>query len=154
MTIIFHRNKMDASDWFDARLALHKQGFKTDVLGRKTLEIALRGTKFETIIPLFSTHSLIAFGKFETTSLGVEPKKVKSLLKALKKTPGIVLLAAVMGDSRMMSASQLRDFADWGDKRVELASTLRQASGVNVSRTLSHHLSELSRILSQASNQT
>ncbi|CAG0915340.1 unnamed protein product [Notodromas monacha] len=128
LTLIFHRNKMEGWDYFDASLALHKCGIKVEAIGKKILQIALDGTKYSNILPIFTGHQLIGFGMEKS-----DPKSVKAIFKALRRTPGVVLMAGILQD-RIMSTSQLKSYSEWGNKHAELVSTLATVGGADLSR--------------------
>lgn len=128
---IFHKNPIGSDEFFDARVAFHKQGMALKLYGRSILSQALTNSKFEAILPLFATHSCIVFSP--------EPK-VGQILKISKKIPQLVLLAGIAED-RYLSKNEFTALATMPDlqtSRAQFAATLDSIGGQIVNNLQAH----------------
>lgn len=80
---LFHLNPIPSNDRFNAYVAFKKQNMHLKVYGKKTLKMALDGTKYEPFTQHYVSHNIILFNPEPT---------VKPMLKILKKRPQLVLL--------------------------------------------------------------
>lgn len=79
----YHKNPMAADVHFQAFAAFKKAGMLFKNYGKKTMEMAVKGSRFETILEFYCSSNMIVFSK---------EGDVKKLLKINKKFPQIVLL--------------------------------------------------------------
>lgn len=124
MVLLCQKNSMDAFDFFNFRVALHKKNIKTKVMGRKLIEAAIKDTKYSVMLPLLmqTQHNCMLFS---------DEWNVGEVLKVLKKTPKIILLAGSLGD-QYMSKTQLENYANLPDLttlRAQFVATLNAAGG-------------------------
>lgn len=124
MVLICQKNSMDSFDYFNFRVALHKKNIKTKIYGRKIIRAALRDSKFNAMLPLLtsSPHTCMLFS---------DEWNVNEVLKVLKKTPKIILLAGSLGD-RYLSRNDLENFAKLPDisiVRAQFVATLNSVGG-------------------------
>lgn len=124
MVLLCQKNAMDAFDFFNFRVALHQKNIKTKVMSRRLIRAAIEDTKYSSMLPLLmqTPYNCMLFG---------EEWNVDDVLKILKKTPKIILLAGSLGD-QYMSRSQLENYAKLPDLttlRAQFAATLNAAGG-------------------------
>ncbi|KAL5285913.1 hypothetical protein ACFFRR_007534 [Megaselia abdita] len=139
MVAIFHLNSINSDDFFNARVALHKQNMQLKVYGKKIISMAVEGTKFETIEPLFDSNHCIVFSSEE---------QVSKLLRLTKKVPQMVLMAGIV-QNRLLSRNEFTDFASLPDlttARAQLVGTLNMAGG-KIVEDLEAHSKNLVNIL-------
>ncbi|XP_044750125.1 39S ribosomal protein L10, mitochondrial [Coccinella septempunctata] len=82
----YHFNHMTGIEQFKALSMFHKEGMHMKWLGKKTLEMALKGTPYETVLDFYMSRNMTVFS--------TEPK-VKQLLRINKRFPQLVLLAGI-----------------------------------------------------------
>lgn len=83
LVAFYHFNHMIGTDQFKAYSMFHMEGMKMKWLGKKTLEMALKGTPYEAVLDFYISRNMIVFSP--------EPK-LKQLLKINKRFPQLVLL--------------------------------------------------------------
>lgn len=133
MILICHKNSMDAFEFFNFKVALHKKNVKTMVIGRKIIKAAIEDTKFNAMLPLLmsSTHSCMLFS---------DEWNVDDVLKVLKKMPKVFLLAGSLGD-RFMTKNELENYAKLPDlttSRAQFAATLNSVGGQLINHLQAH----------------
>ncbi|XP_022913003.1 large ribosomal subunit protein uL10m [Onthophagus taurus] len=101
MIIFFHKNPISGDDEVMARVLFKKQDMLLKGCGKKTLEMAVKGTKFENILDFYVSHNMILF------SPQVEIKKV---LNINKKYPALILLAAIV-EGKFLNRDDLMKYA-------------------------------------------
>lgn len=139
MTAIFHMNSIHSDDIFSARVALHRQNMQLKDYGKKIIQMAVGGTKFEAVIPLFDSNHCIVFSSTE---------QVSKLLKLTKKFPQMVLMAGIV-QNRLMSRNELVQYANLPDlttARAQLVATMNMA-GSKIVEDLEAHSKNLVNIL-------
>lgn len=124
MVLLCQKNSMDAFDFFNFRVALHRKKIQTKISSRKLIQAAIEDTKYSAMLPLLmqTPYNCLLFG---------EEWNVDDVLKILKKTPKVILLAGSLGD-HYMSRSQLENYAKLPDLttlRAQFAATLNAAGG-------------------------
>uniref|UniRef100_A0A1B6H463 Large ribosomal subunit protein uL10m n=1 Tax=Cuerna arida TaxID=1464854 RepID=A0A1B6H463_9HEMI len=130
----FHCNPIRFDDRFEAEVKLRKEGMYLKKMGKHTVNMALEGTPYISVMPLFATHTEMVFCS--------EPK-VSELLKVAGKLYQHVLLAAVVED-RLLSVSQLRTLSEAKDlptARAQLVAVLNMAQSQLVSGLTYHQTS-------------
>lgn len=139
MVLICQKNSIKALDLFNFKVALHKKGVKVKINGKKILNVALKGTKFENLLPVMEVHPCMLFG--DASSIG-------DILKILRKTPQMILLTGCMSD-RILSRDQLIGYSklpDLQQVRAQFAATLNSAGG-QILNHLQAHQSNLCYLL-------
>lgn len=127
----FHMNPIKAEPQFDAQVAFHKQGMKLKAYNKNILQLALEGTKFEPILPLFQSSSSVVFSP--------EPK-LPQILKISKKIPQMILLAGY-AEERYLSKNELVALAQMADiqvTRAQFAAVLDSVGGQLVQNLQAH----------------
>lgn len=141
MICIFHLNSIQSEDFFNAQVAFHKQGMKLKAYGKKIMQLAIGGSKYEAILPLFDTKYCIVFS----------PEiKVNQVLKIVKKAPQFILLAGIAHD-RYLSRNEFAALATMPDlqmQRAQFAAVLDSVGGQLVNN-LQMHQTELCSLLDQ-----
>ncbi|XP_014278958.1 large ribosomal subunit protein uL10m [Halyomorpha halys] len=97
-----HVNPICGEDEFQARVLLFRERVSIDKFSKKVVDKAVRGTIYESILPLFITHTAIIFS---------EELHVDKILKVLRKIPQYVLMAGIV-DNRLLNVSQLKTYAE------------------------------------------
>ncbi|XP_063902952.1 large ribosomal subunit protein uL10m [Zophobas morio] len=82
----YHRNSMNSDQQYKAYVAFIKAKMHIKTYGKKTLEMAVKDTKFEPVLDFYVSQNVMVFSP--------EPD-IKQLLKVTKKFPQMVLLAAI-----------------------------------------------------------
>lgn len=141
MILICQKNSMDSFDYFNFRVALHKKNVKAKIYGRKIIKGAIADTKFNAMLPLLTQcpYNCMLFSN---------EWNVSDVLKVLKKTPKVLLLAGVLGD-RYMSKNELEHFAslpDIGMVRAQFVATMESVGG-QLTNHLQAHQSNLAYML-------
>ena len=83
LVAIFHLNPMDGEEQFKAYVMYKKQGMHLKMYGKKIMELAVCGTRFESILSLFISQTMILFS---------EEPAIDKLFAISKKFPKLVLL--------------------------------------------------------------
>lgn len=136
---IFHLNSITAEELFKTRVALHKENIQFKAYGKRVMNLAIKGTKYENVLPLFEAKNCIVFS--------TEPK-LKQLLKITKKVPQMILLAGIL-ENRIMSRTELTQFAalpDLTTARAQFVGVLNSIGGGLVNN-LECHQKQLVNIL-------
>lgn len=131
---ICHKNVISAEDRFNMFIRFKRDGMTIKEHGKHLQHLALKGTKYESVLHLVEVHQVTIFCK--------EPK-VEELLKNLKKTPQIILLAAII-DGYFANVAQVDQYAklkDISHARAQLVSVLNSAAqsivtGLNQHQTM------------------
>ncbi|XP_055598082.1 39S ribosomal protein L10, mitochondrial [Uranotaenia lowii] len=132
MVAFIHLNSIKQEDFFKVQVALHRYQMKVKMYSKSVIKLAVDGTKFEAIKPLFDTKTVLIFCPDES--------KIKQLLNVLKKTPQFILIAGI-AHGRFMSKNEFVDFASMPDlttTRAQLAAVLDSAGAKVVSDLESH----------------
>lgn len=141
MVLICHKNSMDAFEFFNFRVAMHKKNIKTKVMSHKIMKGALKDTKFNAMLPLLtdSLHSCMLFS---------DEWNVNDALTVLKKTPKVILLAGTLSD-RYMSRNELENYAKLPDLttvRAQFVATMNLVGG-QLTNHLKAHQSNFAYLL-------
>lgn len=131
MVAIFHLNSINSDDFFDARVMLHKQNMSLKMYGRKIVEKAVEGSRFEAILPLFDQQPCIVFSP---------EAKVAQLLKTTRKVPQMLLLAGIV-DNTLLSRNEFMDYAKLPGlqaAQAELVHTLNMGASTLVQNLEAH----------------
>lgn len=143
MTMALHVNSLKGEEFFNARVAFHKNGMQLKKYGSKTLELALTNTKYEELLCLSKTSS------FSTAFIfSLEHKKISTVLKIIKKIPQIHLLCGVI-DDRLMSKNEIVDYSKMPSidvARSQLVNILNMAASQLV-QNLKTHQENLVKVL-------
>lgn len=83
LVIFFHQNPGSADNEFKAYAMFKKENMHYERFGKKTLEMAVKGTPYEAVLDFYVSHNMILFSS--------EPD-IKKVLKISKKFPHIVML--------------------------------------------------------------
>ncbi|KAG8041463.1 hypothetical protein G9C98_002756 [Cotesia typhae] len=135
MIAFFHMNPTKARDELDMRIQIRKSNMYLKYYGKSIYKLALKNSRFEAVIPLFSAPGRIIFS--------AEPN-VPALMKILKQNPHMILMAGIL-DGVLLS---IKDFMKYGtmnldQERAKLVQTIQTAAGANLCRQLNHHPSTL-----------
>ena len=143
MIAVFHVNPINGEDFFDARVAFHKNGMQLKKYGSSIMNRALKDTKFEVLLKLSG-------GKTFNTAFVFSPEhtKVATVIKILKKFPQIHLLCGVVED-RLLTKNEFVDYSKMPNidiVRSQFANVLNMAAGQLV-QNLSAHQANLVNVL-------
>lgn len=139
MIIVYHANSINSDDWFKARVAFHKQNMQLKTYGKSLVKMALKGTRYETVLPLVQTKYCLVFS--------AEPR-INEMQKITKKIPQLIMLAGIVED-RLMSKTQLIEFAALPDltmARAQFVGVLNSIGG-RVAGQLEAHQKNLVALL-------
>lgn len=140
---VLHVNPISGEDFFDARVAFHKNGMQLKKYGNSIMERALIDTKFETLLPLSKNSTFSTAFVFNT-----ENKKVDNIVKILKKFPQMHLLCGVV-ENQLLSRNELIEYSKMASidiARSQFVNVLNMAAS-HIVQNLSAHQSNLTNIL-------
>ncbi|RZC41131.1 hypothetical protein BDFB_009095 [Asbolus verrucosus] len=124
-------NPMSSDDQYKAYVMFFKEKMHFKNYGKKTLELAVKGTKFETVLDFYVSRNMTVFSP--------EPE-IKKLLKITKRFPQLVLLAAIYED-KFISKDELMELSLIPNLQAAQASfvqTLNSAASTLASQLNSH----------------
>lgn len=141
LVAVFHKIPMPQRDFDVIRLRLLKAGFRIPRFNNKVIRLALTDTKYENILPLFQSYTMI---------VSCEKPDVATLIKKTKRFSQISLLGAVV-EGEIMSQAGLQYYASLPPldiMRSVLCQTLSSAPA-QTAQLLSSHQSSFRRNLEQ-----
>lgn len=121
MVAIFHKNPVKGELDFKTMKTFKMAGMDHVVYGKSTLKLALAETNYAAVLKLFESHSAIVFSS---------TPQVPKLLKIIKKTPHLILLACIV-DGKLLSKSQTVEYGNLiniDNARARLISVLSQTN--------------------------
>ncbi|XP_055710906.1 39S ribosomal protein L10, mitochondrial [Phlebotomus papatasi] len=121
-TAIYHLNSVNAEDWFNAKVLFHRLNMHLKAYPKQAITLALSGSKYEEILPVFDARCALVF------SPDGQPSK---LMKISKKVPQIILIGAIAED-RILNRNQFVEYAALPSidiVRAQLVSVLQSAAG-------------------------
>ncbi|CAK1550035.1 unnamed protein product [Leptosia nina] len=127
MIVFLHMNSISMEDKTPIFAALKKNDMHLRTYGKKIVSMATKGTRYENVNQLFTSHQNIIFG---------QPNKVDKMFKILKKTPQMVVMAGIIED-RMMSKNELFEFSKLPNldvARSQLCAVLQSAGSCIVNQ--------------------
>lgn len=83
LTVFYHQNPITQRDKFKAFSMFYKQNMHYKNYGKKTMQLAVTGTKYEAILDFYCSRNITVFS---------EKPDIKTVLKITKKFPQLVLL--------------------------------------------------------------
>ncbi|XP_026757238.1 39S ribosomal protein L10, mitochondrial isoform X2 [Galleria mellonella] len=101
MVVFLHVNSISMEEKTPVFAALKKNNMHLRTYGKKIVSMATKGTRYEVVNKLFTSHQNIIFG---------QPENADKMFKILKKTPQLVVMAAIIQD-RLMSKNELVEFS-------------------------------------------
>lgn len=137
--LFFHQNSIASEDQFNAKVAFHKNSMTYKVYSRKILSLALEGSKFEGILPFFTSHNSIVF----SPHIDISP-----VLKIVKKIPQMILLAGII-EMRFLNKDEIIQVSKTPSLQIclsQLVQTLDSTSN-NFVGGLQSHQSQLVSLL-------
>ncbi|CAH0556994.1 unnamed protein product [Brassicogethes aeneus] len=143
LVAFYHMNPMNAETQFQAYVMFKKEKMHYKNYGRKTLEMAVEGTKYETLLEFYVSHSMTVFSP--------EPE-LKKLLKITKKFPQLVLLAGIY-DGKLLSKDEFMYYSsipNLESAQAGLVHTLNSAGSSLVSKLNSHQNSLVGNLEARA----
>lgn len=143
MVGILHINSIKGEDYFNAKVAFHKNGMQLKKYGSSIMKKAVKDTKYEAVLKLCETKILSTGFVFST-----EHKKVDAILKILKKFPQMILLSGIV-ENQLMSRNEFIKYSQLPSldiARSQLVNVLNMA-GSNLVQNLSAHQASLVNIL-------
>ncbi|XP_016968669.2 39S ribosomal protein L10, mitochondrial [Drosophila biarmipes] len=132
LVAVFHLNSITADEIFRVRVQLHKQNLHLKSYGSKIIAQAVKGTRYEAILPLFHSNHCIVFSP--------DQQRTATLLRITRKVPQMVLLGGIVEDT-LVSRNQLVAYAQMPGlqaAQAQLVQTLNQASGHLVQQLQAH----------------
>ncbi|XP_049870364.1 39S ribosomal protein L10, mitochondrial [Pectinophora gossypiella] len=101
MVVFLHLNAISMEDKTPVFAALRKNNMHLRTYGKKIVSMATKGTRYEAVNHLFTSHQNIIFG---------QPENAAKMFKILKKSPQLVVMAGIIQD-RLMSKNELVEFS-------------------------------------------
>ncbi|KAL1497073.1 hypothetical protein ABEB36_008094 [Hypothenemus hampei] len=140
-----HLNPITYDTQYDVKVLCHKEGMSLQQFGKKTMELAVKGTPYETILDFYISRNVTIFSP--------EPK-VKRLLQILKRFPQVVLLAGIY-ENKLLNKDELVNLSKIPNLQAaqsELVHTLSTVASQLVNNLNSHQTNLVSH-LEQRANQ-
>ncbi|EFA04041.1 large ribosomal subunit protein uL10m [Tribolium castaneum] len=137
----YHLNPMKSDQRFKAYAMFKKSDMLFKQYGKKTLEIAVKDTKFEPVLDFYVSQNIMVFSP--------QPE-VKKLLKITKRFPQLVLLAAIF-EGKFVSKDELIELEkipNLQTAQAALVQTLNSAA-TTIHQQLNQHQSTLVSQLEQ-----
>ncbi|XP_050315170.1 39S ribosomal protein L10, mitochondrial-like [Anthonomus grandis grandis] len=138
-----HLNPMPREQQFNAFKAFKLSNMHFRQYGKKTLEMAIKGTKYETVLDFYVSRNMLIFSP--------EPE-IKQMLKILKKFPAVVLMAGIY-ENRLVSKDDLQYYSTIPSLEVAqagLVQTLNAAGSQLVSNLNAHQTTLVSHLEGRA----
>lgn len=101
MVVFLHVNSISMEEKTPIFAALVKNNMHLRTYGKKIVSMATKGTRYEVVNQLFTSHQNIIFG---------QPENAGKMFKILKKAPQLVVMAGIIQD-RLMSKNELVEFS-------------------------------------------
>ncbi|KAL1458496.1 hypothetical protein WDU94_008641 [Cyamophila willieti] len=141
MVAIVHTHSMLAETKFEVHVAYKRLGMQVrDYYGRHTIEMAVRDTKYASILPLFKISETLIFSP---------EVKVDALLSTMKKTPQLTLMATIV-DGQLLSKTETEFYAstNLATQQALLVQTINSAA-TSLTTSLNQHAQTLVGYLDQ-----
>ncbi|KAB0791825.1 hypothetical protein PPYR_09147 [Photinus pyralis] len=141
LVAFYHMNPMSSDQKFKAFASFKKEKMHFQNFGRRTMELAVKGTAYEAALSLYVSRNFIVFSP--------EPE-IKKLLKISKKFPEIILMAGIY-EGKFLSKDELVSYSaipNIQTAQADLVRTLDSLGGqlvqnLNIHQnTLMHNLDE------------
>lgn len=139
LVAFFHANPMENDNLFKAKVLFHRQNMKLDSLGRKTMEMAVEGSKYEAILSLFVSRNMVLFSP---------EAKILPMMKINKKFPQLTLLAGIY-EGQFLSRDKLVHLSTIPNIETAQAALVQTLNGVGaqlVSHLNSHQTTLVSHL--------
>ncbi|XP_011188754.1 39S ribosomal protein L10, mitochondrial [Zeugodacus cucurbitae] len=139
MVGFYHLNSIKDDELFSVRVQLHKQNMHLKSYGKKIVQKAVEGTRFEAILPLFESNNCVVFST---------QQQVPQLLRITRRVPQMLLLAGIV-DERLLSRNEFMEYAKLPGLQAaqgQLVQTLNMAAG-NVVQQLETHQKNFVNVL-------
>ncbi|KAI8428037.1 hypothetical protein MSG28_002331 [Choristoneura fumiferana] len=120
MVVFLHTNSISMEDKMPIFATLKKNNMHLRTYGKKIVSMATKGTRYEAVNHLFTSHQQVIFG---------QPENAAKMFKIMKKTPQLVIMAGIIQD-RLMSKNELLEFSKLPNLEVarsQLCSVLQSA---------------------------
>ncbi|KAG6462809.1 hypothetical protein O3G_MSEX013482 [Manduca sexta] len=120
MVVFLHVNSISMEDKTPIFATLVKNNMHLRTYGKKIVSMATKGTRYEAVNHLFTSHQNIIFG---------QPENASKMFKILKKAPQLVVMAGIIQD-RLMSKNELLEYSQMPSldvARSQLCSVLDSA---------------------------
>lgn len=131
MIAFLHKNSIKSEDEFEFNVSLRRENMYLKYYGYKTMEAGLKGTKYENVLQLWGAPGNIVF---------CDKPKVDKLLKIIKKTPQMILMAGIL-DGVFLNVNDFKKYGsmDLTTAQAGLVQTLRTAGGGDLHSKLNQH---------------
>ncbi|KAI2796172.1 hypothetical protein RDWZM_007434 [Blomia tropicalis] len=147
IAIIFHQNQMNTNERRLLKNEYEHEGFALRYYNRDIVRIACTETRFKPLNDFaVDYHFTILFGN--------KIEKIPKLIRIAKKYPGVIPIAALLDQRRLLTIKQLEtlpELINLDTQRAMLCHTLNVAQQ-GLLRSLNHHQTELSRLLKSHSS--
>ncbi|KAK5645937.1 hypothetical protein RI129_004401 [Pyrocoelia pectoralis] len=141
LVAFYHMNPMSSDQQFKAFTLFKKEKMHFQNFGRRTMEMAIKGTEYEAALALYVSRNFIVFSP--------EPE-IKKLLNITKKFPQIILMAGIL-EGKFVNKDELLKYSlipNLQTAQADLLQTLNSLGGqllqhLNTQQnTLVHNLDE------------
>ncbi|KAG5892976.1 hypothetical protein JTB14_015020 [Gonioctena quinquepunctata] len=135
LVIFYHHNSMNSDDEFKAFVMFKKHKMHFKKYGKKTLEMAVKGTPYDTLLNFYVSQNMTVFSP--------EPD-IRKVLSITKKFPQLVLLAGIL-DGKLINKDDLIKYSmipNLQTAQAGLVQTLNSA-GSRLVGQLNNHQSTL-----------
>lgn len=145
---LLHQNLMNIKDRRLARNAFEHQGLMLRFYNRDIARIALADTKYAPLLHF-------AVGYYFVVLMAPDLSKLGKINQLLRPYPELIMLGALLERRRLVTVAEFgqlaKSSADIGQQRAMLVHTLGASLQQGLLNTLSHHTSQMSRLLTQHS---
>ncbi|KAJ8934202.1 hypothetical protein NQ314_013519 [Rhamnusium bicolor] len=143
LVVFYHLNPMNAEEQYKAYVLFKKQKMHFKKYGKKTLEMAVKGTPYEAVLDFYVSHNMTVFSP--------DPE-INKMLNITKKFPQLILLAGIY-EGKFMSKDELVKYSlipNLQAAQASLLQTLNSAAGQLVSHLNSHQTTLISHLQERA----
>lgn len=136
----YHANSIKGREKSAVIKTLLRNDMRMGIYSRTLIQAILKGTKYEAVLPLFESHTMMVFSN---------NPQVDVLLKLQKKMPQYILLAGIV-ENRFMSKEEMLWYGSLQNldvMRGQLCATLTACCG-HLVHHLQHHTMQLTHSLS------
>ncbi|XP_050361486.1 39S ribosomal protein L10, mitochondrial [Nymphalis io] len=120
MVVFLHVNSISMEDKTPIFAALKKNDMHLRTYGKKIVSMATKGTRYEVVNQLFTSHQNVIFG---------QPENAAKMFKILRKTQQLIVMGGIIQD-KLLSKNDLLEFSKLPSLdivRSQLCSVLQSA---------------------------
>lgn len=139
LVAFYHKNSMNGDENYKAEVSFYRQNMSYKNYGKETLAMAVEGTRYEILAKWYCSQNMIVFSP---------ELKIKELLKAGKRFPSLILLAAIV-ENKFVSVDELKRLSlipNLQAAQVQLVQTLNSVQNQLVSNLTNHQTTLVSQL--------